>query len=118
MGASARLTVSEPQKPEQTQQSAPSTTGGVSHTSAPEAGPVRQASEFEQQPIAEKREDIRGKLAGGLTILLALLIAGIFVSAIFGGGQWTRIQEVAQIAFGTVAALVASIVGFYFGSHR
>lgn len=68
--------------------------------------------------MATRREDIRALLAAGLTILFILMIVAIFVSAVYGGEQWSRVQEFTQIAFGTVAGLVGSAVGFYFGSQR
>lgn len=116
MGACTRLVVSEPQSTEQASQSVPDNTGDVSHTT--EAGPVKQVSEPEQQRVAKKREDIRSLLAGALTFLFVAMIIAIFASAVFGGEQWNRVQEFAQIAFGTVAGLVGSAVGFYFGSQR
>lgn len=121
MGTRTRLTVSESQRAEQTEQTAqnaPEAAGGVSHDPEPEAGPVARVPEPEQQRVAKKREDIRAWLAGGLTSLFIVMISAIFVSAVFGGEQWDRVQEFAQIAFGTVAGLVGSAVGFYFGSQR
>lgn len=71
-----------------------------------------------RQRVEEKREDIRGKLAGVLAGLFVVLIVALFVSAAVGGEQWERMQDFVQIAFGAVAALVGSVVGFYFGSQR
>jgi hypothetical protein len=118
VGARARLTVSEPQVPEQTSQSAPDATGGVSRGSDAKAGPVAEFHEPEEQRVAIKREDIRAWLAGGLTVLFIAMIIAIFLSAVFGGEQWSRVQEFAQITFGTVAGLMGSAIGFYFGSQR
>ncbi len=115
MGAHARLTVGETQRPEQTSQDA---TGGVSRVTDAEASTVARVPEPEQQRIASKREDIRAWLVGGLTVLFGGMIIAIFVSAVFGGEQWDRVQEFVQITFGTVAGLVGSAVGFYFGSQR
>jgi hypothetical protein len=118
VGARARLTVSEPQVPEQTSQSAPDATGGVSRGSDAKGGPVAEFHEPEEQRVAIKREDIRAWLAGGLTVLFIAMIIAMFLSAVFGGEQWSRVQEFAQITFGTVAGLMGSAMRFYFGSQR
>ncbi len=112
--------MSEAQRPEQSEQApqnTPDATGGVSRASETEDRPVERVIEPEQRR-ANKREDIRARLAGGLTILFACMIIAIFVSAVYGGEQWDRVQEFVQIAFGTVAGLVGGAVGFYFGSQR
>jgi hypothetical protein len=79
---------------------------------------VERVPEPAQQRVAVKREDIRALLAGGLTILFGCMIIAIFGSAVVGGEQWDRVQEFAQITFGTVAGLMGSAIGFYFGSQR
>ncbi len=67
---------------------------------------------------AEKREDIRAHLARILAYLFAAIVIALFVSSVLGGQQWTRVQEFSQIAFGVVAGVVGTIIGFYFGSQR
>ena len=111
--------MSELQRPEQTSQDAPDATGGVSHAPNDEIGSVTRVSEPVEEKIAGKREDIRAWLAGGLTILFMAQIVAIGACGIFCGEEaWMRIQEFAQITFGTVAGLMGSAIGFYFGSQR
>ncbi len=86
--------------------------------SEPEPLRVEHVPEPTQQRIAKKREDIRGLLDATLTGLFVAMIVAIFLSAVFGGDQWGRVQEFVQITFGTVAGLVGRAVGFYFGSQR
>ena len=70
-------------------------------------------------PIAKKREDFRALFAGALASLFIIQVVAIGACATFcGEGAWVRVQEFAQITFGTVAGLVGSAVGYYFGSQR
>ncbi len=113
--------MAEPQGSERTEEAprnAPGASGGVSRASEPEPRRVEHAPEPAQQRIAKKREDVRGLLAATLTGLFVAMVIAIFVSAVTGGDQWGRVQEFVQITFGTVAGLVGSAVGFYFGSQR
>jgi hypothetical protein len=91
---------------------------GVSRAPNADTRPVEWVPDPEPQPIAKKREDIRALLAGVLTVLFGFVITTILVSAVCGGEQWDRVQEFAQITFGTVAGLMGSVIGFYFGSQR
>lgn len=117
MGVGPRL--SGPSESEHSAQTASEEGGGVSSPPEPQKQPVvTTAREPERKPVEERREDLRAKLAGGFAILFGLMVAGIFASALFGGDQWERMQEFVQIAFGTVAGIVGTIVGFYFGSQR
>lgn len=113
--------MAEPQRSkrtEETPRSAPDASGGVSSAPEPETLRVDNVPEPTRERIAKRREGIRGLLAATLTGLFVAMIAAIFVSAVVGGEQWGRIQEFVQITFGTVAGLVGSAVGFYFGSQR
>jgi len=53
-----------------------------------------------------------------MSYLFVGVVVALFGSAIFGGDQWTRVQEFSQIAFGVVAGVVGTIIGFYFGSQH
>lgn len=79
---------------------------------------IDEAHAPHRQRIEEKQEDIRTWLAGLLAGLFVALVIAVFVSAVVGGEQWERVQDFVLIAFGTVAGIVGSIVGFYFGSQR
>ena len=71
-----------------------------------------------EEPVGRRREDVRAKLANRMSYLFVGVVIALFGSAIFGGDQWTRVQEFSQIAFGVVAGVVGTIIGFYFGSQR
>ena len=88
--------------------------GGV----APYERPVDNTVPPSEEPLEHKREDIRGKLANRLSWLFVGAVVALFGSAIYGGEQWTRVQEFSQIAFGVIAGVVGTIIGFYFGSQR
>jgi hypothetical protein len=92
---------------------APEEAGGVGLS-----GSVSNLGEVRTPPIAKKREDVRAHLAKILAYLFLAIVIALFVSSVFGGQQWTRVQEFSQIAFGVVAAVVGTIIGFYFGSQR
>jgi len=88
--------------------------GGV----APYERPIDQTVVPEEEPADKKREDVRARLANRMSYLFIGVVIALFASAIFGGDQWTRVQEFSQIAFGVVAGVVGTIIGFYFGSQR
>jgi hypothetical protein len=79
---------------------------------------VTDLGELRTPEVEKKREDIRALLAGSLTTLFIVVVIALFMSAVFGGSQWARVQEFSQIAFGVVGGIVGTIVGFYFGSQR
>lgn len=86
--------------------------GGVgSHEAVSDLGEVRT-------PAAEKREDVRAKLATRFSYLFIFVVIALLVSAVFGGEQWARVQEYSQIIVGAVTGVVGAIIGFYFGSQR
>jgi|SRR5215204_3294141 len=90
----------------------PETAGGVSDSEEVfEPGELRT-------PEAETREDMRAKLANRMSYLFIGVVIALFGSSIWGGEQWARVQEFSQIAFGVVAGVVGTIIGFYFGSQR
>jgi hypothetical protein len=102
--------LSEP--PQGTQQG-----GTGSRGAEPHHYQIERALEPGEQ-LEHRREGVRAWLAGGLAILFGSMVIAIFVSAVVGGEQWTRVQEFSQIAFGMVAGFVGSVVGFYYGSQR
>lgn len=120
MGDRAGLAVTDPQRSQRTEEprSAPDASGGASGASEPETIRVDSLPEPTRARVAEKREGIRGLIAGALTVLFVAMVVAVFVSAVVGGGQWDRVQEFVQITFGFVAGLVGGAVGFYFGSQR
>lgn len=74
---------------------------------------------------APQRERLRGWLASGLTILLAVVILLAFVSywrvdpSISDGQRRVKdIIELLQVVFGPLATLVGTVIGFYFGGKR
>jgi hypothetical protein len=69
-------------------------------------------------PAAEKREDVRAKLATRFSYLFIFVVIALLVSAVVGGEQWARVQEYSQIIVGAVTGVVGAIIGFYFGSQR
>lgn len=71
-----------------------------------------------REPVDQQREDVRAHLAKILAYLFLAIVIALFASSIFGGQQWSRVQEFSQIAFGVVAGVVGTIIGFYFGSQR
>ena len=88
--------------------------GGVAHKERP----VDKTRPPAEEPVDKRREDVRAKLANRMSYLFMSVVIALFASAIFGGEQWTRVQEFSQIAFGVVAGVVGTIIGFYFGSQR
>ncbi len=91
---------------------APEETGGVGSREK-----VTDLGEL-STPAADKREDVRAKLASRFSHLFMFVVVALLASAIFGGEQWTRVQEYSQIIVGAVTGVVGTIIGFYFGSQR
>jgi hypothetical protein len=92
--------------------SAPETTGG-----AGDSEEVSRPGEL-RTPAADKREDVRAKLASRFSYLFMFVVVALLASAVYGGEQWARVQEYSQIIVGAVTGVVRAIIGFYFGSQR
>ena len=112
--------MTESQDPNEQPTTSGSEESGVSEATgdATASEDVTDLGELRTPAVAKKREDIRALLAGSLTTLFIVVVVALFVSAVFGGSQWARVQEFSQIAFGVVGGIVGTLVGFYFGSQR
>jgi hypothetical protein len=73
----------------------------------------RHEAPREQKKLEEQREEIRGQLARGLILLLTFTLIAIFVLASFR----INTDALTQTIFPSVATLVGSALGFYFGAE-
>jgi hypothetical protein len=67
--------------------------------------------------IALKQEDARQWLAA---LLIALVFAIVLIALIFFAavGDRSHLLEVVKLTFGSVIALIGTVVGFYFGTKK
>lgn len=66
--------------------------------------------------LQEKREVMRGFIAGALILLVALMVVGAFALA-FAGYSKDLIKDL-FVLFTPVVALASGVCGYYFGAHR
>jgi len=78
--------------------------------------PVREVS-GRARSIPEQRESMRGVLAGGLTLLFAILVLGSGI-AVWTGVDVEVVRSLLEIVLPAVIALAGSAIGFYFGGER
>jgi type IV secretory pathway VirB2 component (pilin) len=85
----------------------------VSESSAvklrPESPPVRPFD------LAREQEMIRGRIAWGLVVMLAVLILIAFGTLWFKADQFDQLEKLLTIIFAPVIALVGTATGYYFG---
>lgn len=63
----------------------------------------------------KQQERVRGRIAEGLTILLAAIILLAFITLWCSGGSFDDLAKLMTIVFGPVVALVGTAIGYYFG---
>jgi hypothetical protein len=66
-------------------------------------------------PVEEKRETLRGRIAGALLLILAFIVVGSFLSLWFGWGTNEELTNVLSLVFAPVVGLVGAVTGFYYG---
>ena len=76
---------------------------------------VPKGPEFEPFNIAKEQEKIRGLIAQGLVVLLAVIILFAFISLWIFTSSFGDLEKLMTIVFGPVIALVGSAIGYYFG---
>lgn len=69
------------------------------------------------ESLADKRENVRGKLAQGLTLLLAVVVLGAGAVLVAAPDRLEVMSEFLKIVFTPLVGLVGSAIGFYFGSR-
>ena len=86
---------------------------------APAPGPSGESRALEVRPysLARQREDMRGKIAAGLVVLLAFVVAGAFGTLWVAGELTEGVKDVLTLVLGPVATLVGSATGYYFGGQ-
>ena len=65
--------------------------------------------------IAKEQEKVRGLIAQGLIVLLAVIILFAFISLWVFRGTFDDLEKLMTIIFGPVIALVGAATGYYFG---
>jgi hypothetical protein len=80
-------------------------------------GPAPERSTGPRRTIGERRESMRGLLAGGLTVVFAALVLGAGV-ATWVGMPVEAIKAVLEVLLPPVVALTGTALGFYFGEER
>ena len=68
--------------------------------------------------IQEKQENVRGRLAQGLTIIFAVVLILPFVLHMFSPDSWDNAQEWLQVTLPAITGLLGSAMGFYFGQRN
>jgi len=68
--------------------------------------------------LHERRETTRARLAGGLTLVFAVLVLGAGAAVWTGGVDVKDVKDVLQILLSPVVALTGSAIGFYFGGEH
>jgi len=74
------------------------------------AGPPQKPYNF-----AKKQEKVRGLIAQGLIVMLAIIILLAFISLWYFGSSFADLEKLMTIIFGPVIALVGTAIGYYFG---
>src|SRR4051794_953126 len=87
----------------------------LTQTETPQ-GPAPVRSRGRRSTIHERRERMRGLLAGGLTLIFATLVIGAGVAA-WTGVTLQTIKELLEVLLPPVVALTGSAMGFYFGGQ-
>ena len=65
--------------------------------------------------IAKEQEKVRGLIAQGLIVMLAIIILLAFISLWHYGSSFADLEKLMTIVFGPVIALVGTAIGYYFG---
>jgi hypothetical protein len=78
--------------------------------------PPPQPIETRSYDPAPDRENVRGKIAKWLILLLAGIVAGSFVFLWFRPTQIDQLKELLALILGPVVALVGAATGYYFGA--
>ena len=83
------------------------------------AEPVEASEPPEVRPFdpGPTRERVRGWLAGGLSVLLAVIVLGSGVTVAVNPKRLTVMVELLKLVFAPVVGLVGSVLGFYFGAQ-
>lgn len=83
----------------------------------PSPGAVRPLT-IEKQPFdpTPQREQMRGHLAIGLLVLLAVTIAACFTTLWWGLASSADTLQIIELILGPLITLVGTATGFYFGS--
>jgi hypothetical protein len=87
--------------------------GGVE---ASEVVEVSSSAPPRLRPIEHRQETARAWIAGGLLVLLGLLVTGTFVAVLFTDVEWADVSDPVTYLLGLLVGLVGTVVGFYFGS--
>jgi hypothetical protein len=64
---------------------------------------------------APERETMRGKLALGLMVVLALEVGFAFAILVMHRDLFEHVRELLSMVFGATVTLVGTAIGFYFG---
>jgi hypothetical protein len=68
--------------------------------------------------LDKAREEVRGRIAIALLVLVFLLVSASFLMVAWGGdAQLKAVEKILGIVWGPVVALVSAATGFYFGSQ-
>ncbi len=65
--------------------------------------------------IAQAQEKVRGLVAQGLIVMLAIIILMAFITLWSYGSTFADLEKLMTIIFGPVIALVGTAIGYYFG---
>jgi hypothetical protein len=87
------------------------------------AADTLEVPEFRDKRLTEGKwsheESLRGWLAGGFTVLFAITVIWVALSAsCCNKATWTNVKEAIQIILPAETALLGSAVGFYFGAKK
>lgn len=63
----------------------------------------------------KQQEQVRGRIAEGLTAMLALIILLAFLTLWVFSSAFADLEKLMTIVFGPVIALVGTAIGYYFG---
>ena len=65
--------------------------------------------------ISKAQEKVRGRIAQGLIVMLAIVILLAFISLWHYRSSFADLEKLMTIIFGPVIALVGTAIGYYFG---
>lgn len=78
---------------------------------------VEPPTEGEKYDASKDRETVRGRLAGGLVGLLALLTVSA-LGGVLAGADSQSVRSILEVIVPPVVALCGSALGFYYASAR